>query len=89
MEPSVSLPIAKGSAPAATADAGPADEPLLPCSRFHGLRVMPPNHTSPQASSPSESLAHSTAPAASRRRTTSASSSIICCSKGALPHVVR
>ena len=61
--------------PAATAAAEPADEPLEPCSGFHGLRVLPPNQTSPQARAPTESLATSTAPASSRRRTTVASSS--------------
>src|SRR5687768_17260852 len=50
MLPSVSLPIAKPTRPAATAEAEPADDPLEPCLGFHGLRVMPPNHSSPQAS---------------------------------------
>ena len=76
IDPQVSLPIAKPTSPAATAAAGPAEEPLEPWSSFHGLRVMPPNQTSPQASSPSVSFATSTAPASSSRRTTAASSSI-------------
>ena len=63
IEPSVSVPIANPTPPAVVAAAEPADEPLDPCSRFHGLRVMPPNQTSPQASSPRVSLAMSTAPA--------------------------
>ncbi len=65
MLPQVSVPMAKGTSPAATADAEPADEPLDPCSRFQGLRVMPPYHTSPMARAPMLSLATSTAPAAS------------------------
>ncbi len=75
IEPQVSLPIANGTRPAETALAEPADEPLEPCSRFHGLRVVPPNHSSSIASSPSENLATSTAPAASSLRTTAASCS--------------
>src|SRR6185312_2042162 len=88
IEPSVSLPIAKATSPAAVAHAGPADEPLDPWSGFHGFRVIPPNHTSPMANSPNESLATSTAPAASRRCTTVASASSICVLYGVLPHVV-
>jgi len=30
--------------PEAVAAAEPAEEPLDPCSIFHGFRVMPPNH---------------------------------------------
>src|ERR1700761_5177083 len=52
MEPSVSDPMAKGTQPAATALAGPAEEPLEPWSVFHGLRVRPPYQTSPMASAP-------------------------------------
>ncbi len=44
IEPRVSVPIAKPTRPAAVADPGPAEEPLDPCSGFHGLRVRPPNH---------------------------------------------
>ena len=43
MEPSVSLPMLKPTSPATVAAAEPAEEPELPCSRFHGLRVRPPN----------------------------------------------
>ena len=74
-EPQVSEPIAKTTAPAAVALAEPADEPLEPWVGFQGLRVLPPTHTSPHASSPSESFATSTAPAASRRSITAASAS--------------
>src|ERR1700674_802083 len=76
IDPSVSLPIANPTNPAAVADAGPADDPLEPWSTFHGFFVVAPNHVSPCASSPSVSLAMSTAPAASRRLTTVASASI-------------
>src|SRR6266850_4666369 len=67
MEPSVSEPMANATHPAAVADADPAEEPLDPWSSFQGLRVMPPNHTSPWANAPSDSLAMSTAPALSSR----------------------
>ena len=65
MEPQVSEPMAKGTNPAAVAEAEPADDPLEPIFVYHGLRVLPPNQTSPQANSPSESLATRTAPALS------------------------
>src|SRR5262245_12334467 len=45
-EPHVSVPMANAPQPADVAEAEPADEPLEPSSRFHGLRVIPPNHTS-------------------------------------------
>ena len=70
MLPSVSLPIAKPTSPAAAADAEPADEPLEPLRGSHGLRVRPPNQRSPMASAPSDSLATSTAPASSSRAAT-------------------
>src|SRR6202030_4522869 len=57
IEPSVSDPMLNATHPAAVADAGPADDPLDPCAGFHGLRVLPPNQTSPSASAPSVSLA--------------------------------
>jgi len=88
MEPCVSVPIPKATQAAAVADAGPADDPLDPCSRFHGFRVLPLNHRSPWANSPVESLAMRTAPASRRRWTTSASSSTTWVSKSADPHVV-
>src|SRR5436190_892262 len=58
IEPNVSVPIANGSKPAATDAALPADEPLEPCCRFHGLRVKPPNQRLSYAKEPNESLAH-------------------------------
>src|SRR3982750_66684 len=75
MLPSVSEPIANPTSPAATAAPGPALEPPEPSLVFHGFRVMPPNQTSPIASSPSESFATSTAPASCSFRTTVASAS--------------
>ena len=57
MLPSVSLPMAKPTSPAATAEAEPADDPLEPVRGSQGLRVRPPNHWSPIASAPSDSLA--------------------------------
>src|SRR5215831_15007027 len=77
IEPSVSEPMLNATHPAAVAEAGPADEPLDPCLIFHGLRVTPPNHTSPCASAPRVNFATSTAPALSSRSTTVASSSIL------------
>src|SRR6476620_5190039 len=73
IEPRVSLPTANPTRPAAVADAGPAEDPLDPWSTFHGFFVVPPYQTSPIASSPNDSLATSTAPAASSRWTTVAS----------------
>src|SRR5712691_5736474 len=63
IEPSVSVPIANPTQPAAVALADPAEEPPEPwsCGR-HGLRVLPPNHLSPWASAPSVSFPISTAP---------------------------
>ena len=74
--------------PAAVADAGPADDPLEPCARFHGLFVRPRNHWSFCAKRPVASFAMSTAPASRRRTTTSASSSMMRFSKSFAPHVV-
>src|SRR5579871_4115146 len=56
MLPSVSLPIAKPTSPAAAAEAEPADEPLEPLRGSHGLRVRPPNQRLPCARAPSDSL---------------------------------
>src|SRR5277367_411321 len=50
MEPSVSVPRANPTHPAATALALPADEPLEPCRLFHGFLVLAPNQRSPCAS---------------------------------------
>src|SRR6266851_400528 len=89
MDPSVSEPMLNATHPAAVAAAGPAEEPLEPWFVFQGLRVTPPNHTSPCARAPSVNFATSTAPALSSRVTTVASSSIIWLSNPPAPHVVR
>ena len=88
MLPSVSLPMAKPTSPAAAADAEPADEPLDPVRGSHGLRVRPPNHWSPIARAPSDSLATSTAPASSSRAATVAFASITRSLNGVAPQVV-
>ncbi len=76
IDPHVSVPMAKATSPAAVAEPDPADDPLDPSSRFHGLRVLPPNQTSPHARAPIVSFAISTAPAFSSFLITVASSSI-------------
>src|SRR5271166_6703203 len=68
MLPYVSLPMVKPTSPATVALALPADDPLEPVAGAHGLRVRrSPNHRSPEASVPSDSLATRTAPASSSR----------------------
>ena len=52
IEPSVSLPIANPTSPATTAAVDPAEDPLDPCSRFHGFRVSPPYQHIPAAPAP-------------------------------------
>src|SRR5262245_59281478 len=88
MLPSVSLPRAKPTRPAAAAQALPAEEPLEPSLTFQGLRVMVPNHLSPCASAPRASLATRTAPASSNRAATVALVSIVCSLSGVAPQVV-
>jgi hypothetical protein len=88
IDPCVSVPMPKATQPPAVADDGPADEPLEPCVRFHGLFVRPPNHWSFCANSPVVNFAINTAPASRRRTTTSASSSMMRSLKSAAPHVV-
>src|ERR1700736_4355192 len=63
MLPPVSLPMAKPTRPAATAEPGPALEPDEPSSGSQGFIVWPPNQMSLRASAPRLSLATSTAPA--------------------------
>lgn len=46
IDPPVSVPRANGTSPAATAAAGPAEEPELPSAMFHGFLVKPSNQTS-------------------------------------------
>ena len=89
IEPSVSVPIANGTHPAATADALPALEPDEPCSMFHGLRQVPPNQMSPYASAPTAVFATSTAPASRSRSTTTASPVGTRSRHGSAPQVVR
>ncbi len=81
------MPILKTTQPAATAEAGPADEPPEDFN-VHGLFVLPPYHFSPDANSPVASFATRTAPAASNFCTTVASISIILSSKISVPQVV-
>src|SRR6185437_12119843 len=69
IEPPVWVPIAKPTRPAAVAAEGPALDPDEPSSVFQGLRVMPPNQTSPRARAPVDSFATSTAPASASRST--------------------
>src|SRR5262245_31963674 len=89
MLPSVSLPSAKPTRPAAVALAEPADDPDEPCRGFHGLRViLSPYHRSPQASAPSDSLATRTAPASSSLPATVALVSSVCSRYGSAPQVV-
>ncbi len=63
IEPRVSVPMANGTNPATVAEAEPADEPLEPLFKFHGLFVLPPNQTSPIAKAPKVNFAIKTAPA--------------------------
>src|SRR5947209_4955626 len=88
IEPYVSDPMPNGIRPAAVAADEPADEPLEPSFTFQGLRVMPPNQTSPMANSPRVIFATRTAPAASRRFMTVASVSNTWLVNGAAPQVV-
>ena len=73
IDPSVSVPIANPTTPAAVAEADPAEDPLEVSVIFQGVFVVPLNHNPPCASAPIESLATKTAPAFRRRSTTVAS----------------
>src|SRR5580658_6291999 len=88
MLPSVSLPIAKPTSPAAVAAPGPALEPDDPSSSSHGFMVCPPNQMSFNASAPRLSFATSTAPASCNLFTTAASLAGTRSQKGSAPHVV-
>src|SRR5262249_23225524 len=89
-----SEPSAKGTSPAATAEADPLDEPPLHASSPHGERPGPVNdawgcrYPAPPASSTMASFAKRTAPAASSRPLTVASKSNFWAGGGAAPHVV-
>src|SRR6056300_727343 len=63
IEPKVSVPNAKGTNPAATAEPEPAEDPLDPVDVFQGFLVFSPNQTSPQANAPILNLPNNTAPA--------------------------
>src|SRR5579871_1887189 len=88
IEPWVSLPIAKGTRPAATAAPGPALEPPEPSEGIHGFLVLPLNQVSFWASAPRLSFATRIAPACRNLSTTAESKSNICDTKGAAPQVV-
>jgi hypothetical protein len=77
----------KATQPAATAEAGPADDPPEDV-RVQGFFVWPPNHFEPEANVPVESLATSTAPAASNLFTTVASRSMTLSLNTPVPQVV-
>ena len=74
MEPPVSVPMAKGTTPAATIAADPEDEPPAQRSADQGLRTMPNSglRAPPMAHSVVASLATSTAPAPASRCSTRA-----------------
>jgi len=75
-EPPVSVPVATGTSPAATAAAEPPDEPPDIAERSHGLRTAPKCECSfepPIANSSQLVLPMHTAPAAAGRSTTAAS----------------
>ena len=73
----------------AVAEPEPADEPDAPSLGFQGLRVSPPNQTSPQASAPSVVLPSITAPASLSNLTTAPSASGTRSLNGMAPQVVR
>ena len=89
MEPRVSVPMAKGTNPALTAEAEPAEDPLDPCFRFQGFLVTPPNQTSPMAKAPRVNFPTSTPPACSSLVTIVAVSLITWSLYGSAPQVVR
>src|SRR5947207_2583922 len=88
MLPSVSLPIAKATSPAAVAAPAPALLPEDPSSRSQGFIVCPPNQTSFSASDPRLSFATSTAPASFSRFVTAASRLGTRFRYGSAPYVV-
>src|SRR2546430_3698621 len=70
IEPSVSVPILKPTRPAAVAEAGPAEDPLLDRVTSQGQRVVPPNQRAPLANSPEANFPIRIAPASRSLRTT-------------------
>src|SRR5438132_7582687 len=95
-EPSVSVPIASRTRPAATAAPLPLDEPHGLRSSAHGLRVCPPTALQPEIELFERMLAHSerlvlptiTAPAARSRATRGASRLVTLFASARLPAVV-
>src|SRR5664280_2576465 len=81
MDPSVSVPTASGTSPAATAAPDPEDDPPALRSRAHGLATSPPVADQPLVDRSERMLAHSdrlveastTAPASRSRPTSGAS----------------
>ena len=81
IEPSVSVPMARGASPAATAAPEPEDDPPALRSRAQGLPVRPPTADHPDVERAERMFAHSerlvvpriTAPASRSRRTSGAS----------------
>src|SRR5207237_7393991 len=95
-DPSVSLPIASRTRPAATAAPDPLDDPHVFRSSAQGLRVCPPTALQPEIDLFERMLAHSlrlvlpmiTAPAARRRATRGASRLVTLFASARLPAVV-
>src|SRR3954447_6671078 len=95
-DPSVSVPIARRTRPAATAAPLPLDDPHGFRSSAHGLRVCPPTALQPEIERPERMLAHSlrlvlpriTSPAARSRPTTGASRFVTLFASARLPAVV-
>ena len=95
-EPSVSVPMAKRTSPAATAAPLPLDEPHALRSSAQGLRVWPPTALQPEIDRVDRMFAHSlrfvlptiTAPAARNRATSGASRLVTLFASARLPAVV-
>src|SRR5215211_2366852 len=95
-EPSVSVPMANRTSPAATAAPLPLDDPQGFRSSAHGLRFCPPTGLHPEIDRFERMFAHSlrlalptiTAPAARRRATKGASRLVILFASAKLPAVV-
>src|SRR5215210_6135191 len=95
-DPSVSVPIASRTSPAATAAPLPLDDPHGLRSSAHGLRVCPPTALQPEMERLERMLAHSlrlvlpriTAPAERSRATKGASRLVTLAASARLPAVV-
>ena len=94
-DPSVSVPIAASTSPAATAAALPDEEPHGSRSNAYGFRVCPPTALQPEIDASDRMFAHSdrlvllriTAPAARSRCTSGASRCVTLSSSAILPAV--